>query len=310
MKAVLHILRVGPQVTVQDAGRMGLMRFGVPQSGPMDRAAFALAQKAIGGAGAGAGIEVSRGGLLLECREGPVNLALAGGGFAVTAAGVPGDSWQVLTLQTGDRLDIRPGPWGSWCYLVFGGRLQAPSWLGSQATHALSNLGGGTLLAGQELIIEDVAPKVPSRSLTCPVWARPRHVLRAVPGPQERFFPPEALETLFTTPFHLTDAWDRMGLRLRGPALRPIAALQIPSGPVLRGSLQLSGEGTATLLLADHQTTGGYPRLATVVDSDLDGLAQCRPHQTLHFERVTPEEAISLIRHQKTRLARFQQGLA
>jgi biotin-dependent carboxylase-like uncharacterized protein len=306
MRAVLQVVRAGPQVTVQDAGRRGFMRFGVPHSGPMDRAAFAIAQAAIGTPGAG--IEVSRGGLLLECQKRPVSLALAGGGFAVTAAGVPGDSWQVLTLQSGERLDIRPGPWGSWCYLAFGGHLQADTWLGSQATHALSNLGGGVLVAGQELIIDEARPH-PPRRLTCPIWARPRHVLRAVPGPQDRFFAPEALGTLFSAPFHLTDAWDRMGLRLRGPALPPLGALQIPSGPVLRGSLQVSGDGVATLLLADHQTTGGYPRLATVIDSDLDGMAQCRPHQALRFQPVTPEQAVGLIRQHQARLARLT-GLA
>lgn len=302
-RAVLEILEAGPQCSVQDGGRAGLMRFGVPQSGAMDRVALAVAQAAAGQP-AGAGVmEVSLGGLALRVVEGRLSFAVAGGGFIVRAGAVRSGSWSVVTLQEGDDLIIERGRWGAWCILAPAGLLQAGQWLGSAATHALSGLGGGAIRAGQHWVVED-ARTLPDRPLTCPVWARPRGEVAVVIGPQERHFPPERIDMLLHATFRLTDAYDRMGVRLRGPSLAPADALAIPSEPVLRGAVQVSGDGTATILLADHQTTGGYPKIATVIGPELDALVQSRPHAALAFRAVTPDQAIGLARTRATALAR------
>ena len=131
-------------------------------------------------------------------------------------------------------------------------------------------------------------------AIPCPVWARPRAAVRAVLGPQDRFFAPEAVELLTTRPFQLTDSYDRMGVRLRGPRLEMASALNIPSEPILRGSVQVSGDGGATVLLADHQTTGGYPKIATLIGEDIDGFAQLRPHDFAgsgRADRLWPQHA-------------------
>jgi allophanate hydrolase len=298
--AVIEVLRAGPLVSVQDGGRRGMMRFGLPGSGAMDRKALAIANLALGNPAGAAGVEVSRGGLLLACRAGAVTLAIAGGGFVVDHAGRRGGSWQVLTLRAGERLEIRPGPWGSWCCIGLAGGLVAEAWGGSAATHALSGLGGGMLAAGQSLII-DGARVMAGREggIPCPVWARPRARVAVVPGPQDRFFDAETRQRLLTEPFRLTDSYDRMGVRLRGPALLPQGALAIPSAPILRGSVQVSGDGVATVLLADHQTTGGYPKIATLVDDDADGFAQLRPHDRVRFHAVTAEQAVAIARRRR-----------
>lgn len=294
-RAVLGVVAAGPQVTVQDAGRPGLMRFGVPASGPMDRRAFAHANRAAGNPPGAAGIEVSLGGLTLDCLDGALSLAIAGGGFIVDGPGGSGGSWSVVTLRKGDRLTIRRGPWGSWCHVQPAGGLVAPRWLGSRATHAPSGLGGGVLRPGREIVVE--APRLlPDRRLPCPVAARPRAEVAVVLGPQDRFFAPETIAALTGAAFRLTDAYDRMGVRLRGPALMPQAALSIPSEPILRGAVQVAGDGVPTVLMADHQTTGGYPKIATVVSAHLDGLAQLRPHESVRFRAVSPETAVALAR--------------
>lgn len=294
--AQLRVAFAGPLVSVQDRGRTGLMRYGVPASGPMDRQSFAIANAALGNPEGAAGIEVSLGGLTLECLSGAVLLAVAGGGFVVEEAGARGGSWQVLRLGAGQRLVIRPGPWGSWAYIGFAGRLRLPEWLGSLATHAASNLGGGRLTSGQILTIETEARAAAPGPLPCPVWARPRRILHCVLGPQERFFPAEARAAFTATPYTLTDACDRMGARLRGPALVPEGALGIPSEPILRGAVQVSGEGVPTVLLADHQTTGGYPKIATLLACDVDGFVQNRPRERVRFQTVTPEAAVAIAR--------------
>ncbi|MEO5614602.1 MAG: allophanate hydrolase [Cypionkella sp.] len=309
-EAILRVSFAGPHVSIQDQGRPGLMRYGVPASGPMDRQSFALANAALGNASGHPGIEVSLGGLSLNCLTGAVTLALAGGGFIAETSARKLGAWNVLTLNAGEILTIRPGPWGSWTYLAIAGNLQAEEWLGSHATHGSSGFGGGKSAMGQTLTITH-AQALPNREgpIPCPIWARPRHLLRCTLGPQDRFFDTETLNTFTSARFEMTDAFDRMGLRLRGPALMPAAALSIPSEPILRGSVQVSGDGTATVLLSDHQTTGGYPKIATVLADDLDAFVQCRPRDAVMFQAITHAEAIAITRQNALRFAAFEDRL-
>lgn len=303
-RSVLRIVQAGPHCSVQDGGRAGLMRFGVPASGGMDRAALALANVAAGNPAGAAVLEVSLAGLSLEVEEGSLSLAVTGGGFVVRAGTVRTGSWSVVTLHEGDRLDIARGPWGAWCYIAPAGRLQSDAWLGSQATHALSALGGGALAAGRRLVVED-ARILPPRPIPCPVWARPRGEVAVVIGPQHRFFGQDRIDLLLGATFRLTDAYDRMGVRLRGPSLAPEGALAIPSEPVLRGAIQVAGDGVAAVLMADHQTTGGYPKIATLAGSELDAFAQLRPHAPVAFRAVTPEQAVAMWRVRAAALSRI-----
>ncbi len=176
--------------------------------------------------------------------------------------------------------------------LAVAGRIEAPLWLGSTATHAASGFGGGALVAGRVLAVHDPrpAPAAPFR-FPCPVWARPRRILHVTLGPQDHHFAPDTVETLLSTPFRLSRAFDRMGMRLDGLPLPPLGALSIPSEPVLRGSVQVSGDGVASLLMADHQPTGGYPKIATVVSTDTDAAAQLRPGDALRFVALTAPQA-------------------
>lgn len=302
-EAELKVQFAGPYVSLQDGGRPGQMRFGVPLSGAMDRAALALANAALGNDPGAPGIEVSMGGLTLTHHGAPLSIAVAGGGFIIERGGEKFGAWCVLRLTEGQRLVIRPGPWGCWTYLALAGDLATSRWLGSAATHALSGLGGGKLASGQRLTISSPrpGPEAPL-ALPCPVWARPRHLARVVMGPQDRHFSAETLTTFQTATFYASSAFDRMGMRLEGPALAPSGALSIPSEPILRGAVQVTGAGVATLLGADHQTTGGYPKIATVISADHDALSQLRPRDALRFQPVTPEAALDAARGAKSRL--------
>jgi allophanate hydrolase len=304
--AVIEIVQAGPLVTVQDGGRAGLMRYGVPASGPMDRGSFAIANAALGNPDGAAGIEVSVGGLALDCIEGGVTIALAGGGFRATLDGHEHPSWIVATLAAGMRLTIRPGLWGSWTYLGFAGRLDAQPWLGSVSTHGPSGFGGGRLMAGQRLVIADAERRSAREgALDCPVTARPRHTVKVVLGPQDRFFSADTIATLLSQPFTLTDAFDRMGVRLAGPSLKPDAVLDMPSEPIARGSIQVSGDGVPAVLLADHQTTGGYPKIGTIICDHLDGFAQLRSRAQVAFTAISPQAAVEAARTRRLLQARF-----
>src|ERR1700741_4079610 len=147
------VRQVGPHVSIQDVGRPRHMRFGVPASGPMDHTSFAIANAALGNPADAAGIEVSMGGIVLECIEGGVTFAIAGGGFQVAIDHDIFGSWAIATVHAGSRLTIKAGPWGSWTYICFVGQLLATRWLGSAATHSQSGFGGGPDPAGPHVAI-------------------------------------------------------------------------------------------------------------------------------------------------------------
>ena len=299
--AELDVVHAGPFVTVQDLGRPGHGRRGVPSSGPLDQLAHRCANEAVGNAAAAPALEVSLGGLVLDCVAGSITVAVAGGDFVIEHRGrhadVVASGWRVLTLSDGDRLSIRAGSWGSWATLAVAGDLQAPEWLGSSSTHSLSGFGGGTIVAGRRLVVE-AARTEPNRdgAIATPALGLPSSELRVVLGPQTGCFAPEAVDVLLSSSYRLSTAYDRMGVRLEGPALPIGDALSIPSEPVLKGSIQVAGDGAPTLLLADHQTTGGYPKIATVVSADLDSAVRCRSGDEVRFVAVSADEAVAAAR--------------
>jgi allophanate hydrolase len=182
--------------------------------------------------------------------------------------------------------------------LGFAGAIECPKWLGSAATLALVGLGGGRLVAGDRLVIAARRvgeARLPGEARPLPPPPAARGPIRVVMGPQADFFPAEAQEALLDQEFSIAPAFDRMGIVLAGPALVPSAVTML-SAPLLRGAVQVNGAGTATILLADHQTTAGYPRIATVIGADLDRLAQLRPGTKLRFAAVTVEAAVAAAR--------------
>ncbi|WP_296420459.1 biotin-dependent carboxyltransferase family protein [Pseudooctadecabacter sp.] len=301
--ATLQIDHAGPLVSLQDAGRTGGLRFGVSPSGAMDRAAAAAANAAIGNPAGSTVIEVSLGGIALTT-DTPLTLAMTGGAFGVDVSGTKWAMPCVLTLEPGQSLTLRGGAEGSWAYLAMAGTIVAPSWMGSTARHSKSGLGSPALTTGSTLRIE--APEVrPTRLGNLPRSPNDTGPLRVVMGPQDQYFTRDAVESFLTKPFRLSPASDRMGLRLEGPPLPLTGALSIPSEPILRGSVQVSGDGVPTVLMADHQSTGGYPKIATVISVDTDRLAQMRAGQTIAFAAVTPHDALSITRQRANQIAAY-----
>jgi allophanate hydrolase subunit 2 len=158
-------------------------------------------------------------------------------------------------------------------------------------------LGGGMVVSGVDMQVQD--SRAMPRALASPVWARPsaraRPFLRISMGPQDRFFDRDAQMALIRAPFQITDAADRMGVRLAGPELVP-TALDMPSESIVRGSVQVSGDGVATVLMADHQTTGGYPKIATILSCDTDAFTQMRAHDVVRFRHATSYDAVTAAR--------------
>ena len=286
----------GPLVTFQDIGRPGNMRYGVSASGPMDIVSFEAANAVLGNETKQTAIEISLGGLILQCHEGSITLAITGGDFLIEYQGQKISSWTVLTIQKGERLSIRAGKSGSWAYLAFSGKLNVKDWLKSNSTHSTSGFGGGVLKTGQKFTLTDASNQANRIGPILKPSFNTNDLIHAVLGPQDQYFMNTAIEIFSDSIFKVSDNYDRMGMQLTGPKLELKSALSIPSEPVVKGSIQVSGDGIPTILLADHQTTGGYPKIATVISSDINRLVQFRSNQSVEFILISSNEAL-----QKTR---------
>jgi antagonist of KipI len=213
------------------------------------------------------------------------------------------------------------------------GGLAVPLVLGSRATYLRATLGGWhgrALLAGDELPVgQPTAASQQLRRLLAPAtvghaWAatrwtpgpllcprpQPTPLLRALQGPEYAQFTPASQQAFWREPFLLTPAADRMGYRLQGPALTRTTAPELLSSAVTFGTVQVPLGGQPIVLLADAQTTGGYPRLAQVITADFSALAQARPGQQLRFAKVTLAEAQALYLAQEHRLRALQNALS
>jgi len=297
MQATLKVIQVGPSVSVQDEGRYGHMRFGVTRSGAMDRAALGFANAALGNPASNPALEISLGGITLECVEGSVSVAIAGGSFSSLLNDEKLPTWGMCTLIAGDILKIRPGAWGSWCYLAFAGQLDAALWLDSYSVHLNSGVCGKPLVQNDEVRIQNASVNTNDiTSLGEQSVAVPSNDIRVVVGPQERFFSDETLDKLLSSQFTISAEYDRMGMRLSGCTLPISAALNMPSEPISRGSLQVPGHGDPICLMADHHTAGGYPKIATVISADQDVLSQHRSGDKIKFTSVTTAQAVQIAR--------------
>ena len=298
--ARLLVEQAGPITTIQEGGRTGYMRYGVPHSGPIDRLAFAAAHAALGNPPGSALVELSLGGISLICEEGQVDFALCGADFSAELDGVRLGPWSVASLGPGSRLRVREGAAGNWAYLAFAGQLNAEKWLESRATHLLAALGGGLVQPGRQLTIDPARSSGGARPLPPPPDAAPIARAAIVPGPQERYFGPDAINNLAAGTYSASARFDRMGRLLDGAPLVP-TKLDMISEPAVRGSLQVDGEGRLTILLADHQTTGGYPKIATAAGAHVDRIAQLAPGASLEFDLISVEAAAALWREHAER---------
>lgn len=285
----LTITRAGPLATLQDEGRFGMLAHGISASGPMDAGAFRQAGAMLGRAGA-TGIEFTAAGLAFTA-EGPLRAACAGGDFVLAVNGNRREWPARIGLAAGDRVEITPGPAGNYGYLRFDRDVDLPAVLGSLSTNLAVGLGGykgRALRAGDRIPLGGEgasAPPAPAASGDGPIrilWGLHADQFDAV------------LRTAFVrAAFTVSSSLDRMGVKLLDPAgvFRGQKRLSLVSDAIVPGDIQILGDGTPIVLMRDHQPTGGYPRIATVVSADLDRFAQMRPGAEVRFQPVTLEHA-------------------
>ena len=334
----LRILRPGLLTTVQDLGRYGYQQDGILVSGAMDALALRVANLLVGNAETAAGLEITLLGPRIRF-EADHLLALTGAQLAPTLNGRPVGQNRAVWVAAGTELAFGPARAGCRAYLAVAGGAAVPLVLGSRSTYLRAGFGGHegrALRAGDELAVGEpsdlsarllqrlVGPDATSAAShaaagtvasgftpgpdLCPVPAA-QPGLRAVRGPEYVQFSPASQHAFWAEPFTITAEADRMGYRLSGPPLQRLAETELLSSAVTFGTVQVPAGGQPIVLLADHQTTGGYPRIAQIVSADFSGLAQARPGQPLRFREVSLAEAQVLYLAQEQRLRALRQAL-
>lgn len=304
---VITIVQPGIGTTVQDRGRAGHRHEGIPLSGWLDAPLADAANALVGNAGGEAVLELRGMGTELRISSGPVRVALAGAIAAkwTTQEGTHTTlrAWQSATLHTGDTLALGVAETGC-AYLAVAQGLQLPMQLGSRASYWRAGLDG---LQGRALLPGDVLPCSTWTSADVREWRSPQpwqHAqgpIRVMLGPQQDNFTHQALAAFENQEWEATVEQDRMGLRLRGSALTHVnaAAADIVSDAVTPGAIQVPASGQPIVLLADSQTVGGYPKIATVIQADLPRLAHMKPRSKLRFQSVTGTQARQALQEQR-----------
>jgi antagonist of KipI len=301
--SVLAVQDGGPLTTIQDAGRFGHLRVGIPTSGPMDRAAFLLANRLVGNPDDAAALECTLMGPRLELTDARL-VAVTGADMTPTVNGAAIPMWEAVPLRAGDVLKLGPARAGVRAYVAVAGGLDTPRVLGSRSTYVRGRLGG---LGGRAIRKGDRLP-LGTASVSC-AGARPRRLragrapgygteaeVAVTLGPQEDRFTPAGIAAFLEGPYELSPQSDRMGARLKGPFIEHTRGHDIVSDGVPMGGVQVVGDGQPIVLLADRQSAGGYTKIATVCSFDLPRIAQLKPGGRLTFRRVTVAEAHAMLR--------------
>ncbi len=303
--STLVVVVAGPLSTPQDAGRFGWQRFGVSPAGAMDAVAYAAANALAGNAPDVAAIEITFAGDTYEVDAESVRIAVAAEA-AIVVDGVPAVGWRSFTLRRRQRLAIGPIARGTRGYVAVAGGFAVEPQLGSRSVHARTGVGGAPLEAGDALpLVRTRAPDAPDVQLDALALPYVPPPIRVVLGPQDDRFTARGIATFLGGEYRVGAAADRMGYRLEGPEIEHAAGFDTISDGIVFGSIQVPGTRRPIVLMADRQTSGGYPKIATVASASLPTLAQLKPGDALRFSAVAPAEARELLRRQRAALARL-----
>jgi biotin-dependent carboxylase-like uncharacterized protein len=301
------VTSAGFLTTVQDLGRPGYADAGVSASGAADPIALRLGNRLVGNEDGAAALEMTLTGATLRFETDTV-VALTGADSGAKASHRRLATWRAHVISAGDTISCGPLTDGARAYLCVRGGIDVPPVLGSRSTHVLTKLGGLSgrpLVAGDRLSFLAEPLTDPSRRIVEPgaiPGYRRGDPFRVVDGPQADWFAESVREGFFAADWHVSEAADRMGLRLTGPQIAQQDARELVSEGVCSGAIQIPTGGTPIVLFVEHQTTGGYPKIANVIAADLARLGGLRPRDALRFAPSTIAEAHELLRAQERAL--------
>lgn len=290
----IHIESSGPLTTVQDSGRFGYMEYGITSSGVMDLMAYKIANRLVGNRHGEAVLEATLMGPSIRF-EGDGQIAFYGADMQAVLDGEVLSRGKAYEVKDGQRITFSMAKNGVRLYIAFAGGINVPVVMGSRSTNIKCEIGGyegRKLQAGDTLEIGAHRinnSKFMKKSVE-PVLYTQTIKIRVILGPQDDYFTEKGIETFLGAKYKVSSESDRMGIRLLGNEIEGSTSMDIVSDGITFGSIQVTSKGLPIIMMADHQTTGGYAKIATVVSKDLSKLAQARPGDEIEFIAVSVEE--------------------
>jgi len=298
------IINPGIQTTVQDLGRSGLMKYGLPPSGAMDLRSFAIGNLLLRNPENAAALETAVQGLKLQAVT-RVTIAITGADLDPWLNNHPAFQWTVFTIDEGDVLHFKKRKGGFRGYVAVRGGLDVPEVLGSRSTFVRGHI-GTILRKGDVLSIGSFDAEAPENPITLRPEYRPdfscSDPIRVLMGPQADYFTPRGIDDFLNSMYRLSPQSDRQACRTDGPTIEIAKGPGIITDPIPLGSIQVPGDGKPIILLRDAQVTGGYAKIATVARVDMDRLGQMIPGDKIRFRRISRQTSIDLLMEEKRRL--------
>jgi antagonist of KipI len=297
-------LKPGLFTTVQDLGRHGYLKYGVPISGAMDTSSLIAANLLVANNPGDACLEVTLIGPELQALK-QTQIAITGGVISPKINGQNVPMWQTLDVQEGDVLSFGKMESGCRAYISMRGGIDTPMVLGSRSTYVRGGFGGisGRQLKTDDLINDFCAPRVKFR-YSMPKELVPqftdKYTVSVILGPQADMFTKKGETAFLSSPYNITLEADRMGYRLEGAPIEHKDKADIVSDALLPGAVQVPKNGKPIIIMRDAQTTGGYPKIAMVTTPDVSSLGQAKPNDIIEFSKITLSQARKkLFEHQK-----------
>ena len=300
----IRVLKAGMLTTVQDLGRTGYQSQGFSVAGVMDVRSFKIANLLLDNPENEAVLEFTLIGPTLQFTSETI-IAITGGDFTPTVNGEPVPMYEAVYVNRGDILKFGSARTGSRGYIAFSSYLDIPVVMGSRCTNLKSKIGG---FKGRKLKDEDYIgfrmkrrylPYFLSRKLKPDDFSAESETLRVVLGPQDDMFSKQGIDTFLSQEYTVTSDFDRMGCRLEGPFIAAKDTVDMISDGIAYGSVQVPSHGKPIILLADRQTTGGYPKIATVASVDIPKLVQRKTDHRIRFTAISVQEAQKLYREEE-----------
>ena len=297
-KNKITVLREGVNSTFQDLGRSNLYHIGLPFSGAMDKRNYLIANKLVGNKYNEAVIEFAYQGPLIKIEYGNINFAISGDvKFNLKKNGklITGDCYKNYNLSKNDEIDIISTNNSVYGYFAVSGGFELKKNFGSFSTHVRSNVGanyGNKISKNENFFIKDFENKNLNKNLK---YTNSKiEYIRILKGTNFDYFLEKSIKELTSKEFLVSKLSDRMGMRLQGPKIKNLKETNIRSEGLIKGVIQVPADGNPIIMLSDHGTIGGYPKIAVVISADYDRLIQIPSGKKIKFKLIELKEAEKL----------------
>ncbi len=306
-KNFFKVLRSGINTTYQDGGRFGLQHFGIPASGCMDNESFLIANALLKNDEKKGVLEFAYQGPLLELINGKAKIVITGNViFKIICENneiIDGECYRSYNLREGDKIDILATKESVYGYFAIEGGFDLKNFFNSVSTLVKAKIGpneGKKISTGDQIFFNK--DSINKKNFSTVVLKKNTNLIRVIKGSQYDYFSKSSLKDFFSKDYKITNLTDRMGARLEGSVIKNIISTNIRSEGIIKGAIQIPADGQPIILLTDHPTIGGYPKIAHVISADYDLLVQKKPGTSINFKCIELSEAEKIYKDKQDQL--------